>query len=107
MFGSSEYKDELWVSIVEKAYAKLNGGYAPIARGKMHIAMSELTGGFPEELSLASFESKLPVLWGKIQSYEKNEYLMGAGSPDNPEGDSAVSPEGIIQRHAYQVLGAR
>jgi len=29
---------------------------------------------------------------------------MGAGSPENALGDSAISKEGIVQGHAYAVL---
>ena len=32
---------------------------------------------------------------------------MGAGSPSNPEGDRAVSEEGIVQGHAYLLLQAK
>jgi hypothetical protein len=38
--------------ILEKAYAKLHGGYHHIVGGKVSFALSDLTGGFPEEIKL-------------------------------------------------------
>lgn len=32
---------------------------------------------------------------------------MGAGTPSNPQGDSAYSKRGIVQGHAYSILDAR
>jgi len=32
---------------------------------------------------------------------------MGAGSPEHPQGDSAVSEMGIVQGHAYAILDVR
>lgn len=29
---------------------------------------------------------------------------MGVSTPESPEGDSAISREGIVQGHAYAVL---
>jgi hypothetical protein len=40
----------LFCNIIEKAYAKLYGGYQNIVGGKVAITLSELTGGFPEEI---------------------------------------------------------
>lgn len=38
--------------------------------------------------------------------FKKSGYLMGAGSPPNPEGD-AVEIDGIYQSHAYLVIDVR
>lgn len=32
---------------------------------------------------------------------------MGAGSPENALGDSAISEDGIVQGHAYAVLAVK
>ena len=36
--------NELWVLLLEKAYAKLHGGYKAIAGGLPHEALMDLTG---------------------------------------------------------------
>lgn len=37
----------------------------------------------------------------------KEKAFLGAGSPSHPDGDSSVSPMGIIQQHAYSILDVK
>jgi calpain-15 len=46
-------------------------------------------------------------LWNKMMTFKKNGYLMAAGSPSNPKGDSVASKLGIVQGHAYAILDVR
>ncbi|KAJ1495889.1 hypothetical protein T484DRAFT_1607252, partial [Baffinella frigidus] len=39
---------ELWVPILEKAYAKLHGCYECLAHGNLAYALKDLTGGAPQ-----------------------------------------------------------
>lgn len=52
LLGHAEDEDEIWPNILEKAYAKLYGGYNKIEGGKVNFVLGELTGGFPEEIIL-------------------------------------------------------
>ncbi len=47
---------EIYVNVIEKAYAKLYGSYEKIIGGKVHITLSEMTGGFPEEIKLQKYQ---------------------------------------------------
>lgn len=47
LFGRCEDEKELFCNIVEKAYAKLHGGYQNIVGGKVALALADITGGFP------------------------------------------------------------
>jgi hypothetical protein len=42
-------KNEIWVPLLEKAYAKLHGCYAALESGTETTAFLDLTGGAPEE----------------------------------------------------------
>ncbi len=96
VFGHSHTPNELWPNILEKAYAKLYGGYSNIISGKVSYALSDLTGGYPEELNLEHAQKNLTSFWEKIHSYHKAGYLLGAGSPPNSRGDAAISRDGIV-----------
>lgn len=36
--------------------------------------------------------------------FKQLNYLIGAGSPENPLGDAVVTEMGIVQGHAYALL---
>eukprot|EP00359_Climacostomum_virens_P005569 CAMPEP_0204912218 /NCGR_PEP_ID=MMETSP1397-20131031/10410_1 /ASSEMBLY_ACC=CAM_ASM_000891 /TAXON_ID=49980 /ORGANISM="Climacostomum Climacostomum virens, Strain Stock W-24" /LENGTH=1540 /DNA_ID=CAMNT_0052083079 /DNA_START=351 /DNA_END=4973 /DNA_ORIENTATION=- len=103
-FASSITETEIWPMCLEKAYAKVYGGYDNITAGKVHYALADLTGGSPEEIKLESIKNNPTSFWNKFLSFKKMNYLMGAGSPENERGDSAVSQSGIVQGHAYAIL---
>lgn len=46
-------------------------------------------------------------VWDKMLKLHQNGCLLGAGSPSNPAGDSAISETGIVQGHAYSILDVR
>lgn len=116
-FVQSEDGNELWPMVLEKAYAKLYGGYKNIEKGKVHYALAELTGGASEQVDLTTIVGQKEAFWLKLMKFHKNGYLMGAGSPP-PRPNSAPQPGGgggavldviespnrIIQGHAYGVL---
>ncbi|KAG6805809.1 hypothetical protein H0H92_013908, partial [Tricholoma furcatifolium] len=43
-FAKSGIENETWVSLIEKAYAKLYGGYAALMSGNTGEAIEDLTG---------------------------------------------------------------
>ena len=47
LFGRCEDPKQLFCNIIEKAYAKLHGGYQNIVGGKVALALADMTGGFP------------------------------------------------------------
>jgi hypothetical protein len=47
------WAQELWPSLIEKAYARLHGGYAAIATGSVGDAIVDLTGGIINKISLS------------------------------------------------------
>jgi len=88
--------NQLWVPLLEKAYAKAHGSYDAIVGGWIREAMLDLTGYPCECLDFwrRGFDSELA--WAQLMSFKELRYPMGAAT--------SVSGEGIIGGHAYSVL---
>ena len=52
IFGSCSQLNELWVPLIEKAYAKLHGCYEALISGFIDDALTELTGFVSEKFNL-------------------------------------------------------
>jgi Calpain family cysteine protease len=107
-FACSRNHDELWVMMIEKAYAKYHGSYAAIEGGLVNLALVDLTGGSSELIKLDDPTVRQGVksgqVWAKILRLAEAGHLLGAGS--NAGSDRDVSPQGIVQGHAYAILQA-
>jgi calpain-15 len=93
---------ELWVLLLEKAYAKLFGGYDVIEGGLPQYALKDLTGA-PYE----SKESSDPdVMWDFIKKSDEKNYLLTCYSKST-EIREQKNPLGIVSGHAYSILDAK
>lgn len=96
----------MWVSLLEKAYAKLHGSYEALEGGLVQDALVDLTGGAGEEIDMRSAQSQIDLasgrLWSQLLRFKQEGFLLGAGSPSG--SDVHVSSSGIVQGHAYSIL---
>ncbi|XP_010257664.1 PREDICTED: calpain-type cysteine protease DEK1 [Nelumbo nucifera] len=108
-FATSRKGNELWVSILEKAYAKLHGSYEALEGGLVQDALVDLTGGAGEEIDMRSAQAQIDLasgrLWSQLLRFKQEGFLLGAGSPSG--SDVHISSSGIVQGHAYSVLQVR
>ena len=93
---------ELWVILLEKAWAKVHGGYMNIAAGLTREALRDLTGAS----AITYFTSqKREELWEKLVEANASKHIMTAGSDDlNNGSDSYIEKIGIAGSHAYSLL---
>ncbi|KAK3030483.1 hypothetical protein RJ639_038789 [Escallonia herrerae] len=108
-FATSRKGNELWVSLLEKAYAKLHGSYEALEGGLVQDALVDLTGGAGEEIDMRSAQAQIDLasgrLWSQLLRFKQEGFLLGAGSPSG--SDVHISSSGIVQGHAYSLLQVR
>ncbi|XRB11383.1 calpain catalytic domain-containing protein [Pseudoscourfieldia marina] len=109
LFVRSETEHEFWPCIVEKAIAKLHGGYNKIRSLHMRDIWPTLTGGLSHVYSIKEFDKSAtgkankPAqadsdFWGVLQSWQHVRGFMCISS------DTRSSEMGILSNHAYAIL---
>ncbi|KAF0687209.1 Aste57867_21065 [Aphanomyces stellatus] len=108
-FGHSRDFAELWVPILEKAYAKYYGGYAALEQGFVHHALTALTGYDSEEifLSAASRGARKKTLWKSLLSHKTNRFMMGAGTITSDNADHEILDTGLVFGACYCIYDVR
>ena len=101
-FGYSNTK-ELWVSLLEKAWAKINGSYAKITIGGLtNEVFDVLTEAYTQLITINPKQKN--DLWDKIYESEKKGFVMTAGTSKNRTG-GRLENVGLKPGHAYTILG--
>lgn len=98
--------NELWVMVLEKAWAKVHGGYLNINSGLTREALHDLTGA--PCTTYFNDESTDEERWEIILDADKRHYIMAAGTKDliGNGKDDIEEKSGIVGSHAYSMLEA-
>ena len=93
--------NELWVLIMEKAWAKLHGSYQRIEAGNAANVMHDLTGAPAETIDIED-----ETMFDRLLEGEKKNYIMAASCGTNETSLAALEKLGLIGGHAYGLLSA-
>ena len=101
---SQSRSNDLWVMLLEKAWAKVHGGYLNIESGFTSEALFSLTGA-PVYTYFISNENS-DKNWQAILDGEANNYIMTASTGDfNSSGNDAQDKQtGLSASHGYSLL---
>ena len=113
VFARAE-RDQLWVPLIEKAFAKLHGSYEAIEAGTCDEALTCLTGFPCDRISLGDGEEE-SLLWTQLVSHYEVGFLIAAACSSSGEGDGIgiatttnVSARfGLNLDHAYSIISVR
>ena len=125
-YGRSLHRNEMWICLVEKAYAKAVGSYEALQKVRVNEALLHLTGGsvqsmniqdelradqgqgqgyfalwkqFKQMLSQDTLILALPIATEQLQNDEGDGH-SGAGN----DQESSLQDEGILPDRLYSVL---
>lgn len=94
--------NELWVVLLEKAWAKVHGGYLNIEAGLTREALRDLTGASAKTFFLSR---KPEEVWKTLLEADQNKFILTAGSDNlNSGSDAYIQKVGICGSHAYSLL---
>lgn len=97
--------NELWASLLEKAYAKLYGNYENLEAGLTTDALIDMSGGLKEDFAVKDLNSDYDHdrLWRILfQSYHKNS-MLGCSIHADPRIREARLSNGLVRGHAYTI----
>ena len=96
---------QLWVCLLEKAYAKAHGSFNAISGGEIAEALLDLTGAPTYTISFDHAGFSVERLWSLLLRCKAEQLPMGCATDSDPTGQ--LREVGLCPTHAYSILECR
>lgn len=93
---------EIWVLLLEKAWAKRFGSYYAIDNGETEHALRDLTGA-----PCINIEVGEDCLWEKLFEANTRNFIITAGSSGEDGCGDLVNEMGLVSLHAYAIIDVK
>ena len=90
--------NEIWVLILEKAWAKAFGNYIVTESGWIDEALAYLLGA-PTDQIVIDEDSKTDDIWNQLMLWDRERYIMGCATRSTVKKE-----DGLVPNHAYTIL---
>ena len=113
IYGHCKDPNEMWLPLIEKAYAKLHRTYENLNGGKMTDALVDLTGEASEKYNLRDPKVSPMVdsgdLWAMMMRFFRQGSLVGCANNMKEEGEQGeeMGGDGIWNNHSYGIMDIR
>ncbi|XP_060710438.1 calpain-5-like [Hemiscyllium ocellatum] len=113
IFCHSADHREFWCSLLEKAYAKLNGCYEALDGGNTGDALVDFTGGVSEPVALTQgdysgdLDKRNRLYHNLLKAHSRSSLISCSIRPDPGEQLEAQMDCGLVKGHAYGVTDVR
>jgi len=101
--GAHSGRDELWVQVLEKVWAKINKSYAGTIAGLPSEALACLTNAPCISYIHRRYQGeKKEEIWKILSLSDSNNYIICTNTCNNKEAEA----QGLVRSHAYSIISA-
>lgn len=93
---------EIWVLLLEKAWAKIHGSFHRIVSGQSHLTMRDLSGAPGYEYIIAEHDDIFDI----IKNADEMNYCMAIGCGKKDSDKEALKKLGLVTEHSYGIIAA-
>ena len=98
---SSAHEKEMWVVLLEKAWAKICGSYAKTIAGQSSEVFDAITNAPTELISIPQISEE--EIWNKLNEGKNNNFIMTAGTGERVSEEEYESVN-LVPGHAYTIV---